>query len=154
MLRRSSPPWMRETSWELDLVRPSPLLRRSTLAAEAGLFLMLASVAKRVLPASRATRLLGSVAAPSSGDPLPPAGEALLVGRAVDRVAQLLPWRPACLPQALATRAMLRRRGIDCVSHLGVVQTDPFRAHAWVTVNGSVVQGATSADVSELGRFT
>lgn len=135
-------------------MRPSRLLRRSTLAAEAGLFLTLASVAKRMLPASRATRLLGSVADPSSGDPLPADAEALLVGRAVNRVALVLPWRPACLPQAVATRAMLRRRGIACVSHLGVVQTDPFRAHAWVTVNGSVVQGAVSRDVFELGRFT
>jgi hypothetical protein len=129
------------------------MLRRVTLAAEAGLFLTLASVARRVLPASRATRLLGSVADPSPGDPRPAGGEALLVGRSVHRVAQLLPWRPACLPQAVATRAMLRRRGIDCVSHLGVVQSDPFRAHAWVTVNGSVVQGAVRRDVSELGRF-
>ncbi|HKP89221.1 MAG TPA: lasso peptide biosynthesis B2 protein [Thermoleophilaceae bacterium] len=134
--------------------RTSLLLRRSALAAEAGLFLTLASVATRLLPSSSATRLLGRVASASSGGARPAGDEALLVGRAVNRVTRLLPWHPTCLPQAIATRAMLRRRRIDCISHLGVVETDPFRAHAWVTVNGSVVQGRLSRDPSELARFT
>ncbi|MFL5782753.1 MAG: lasso peptide biosynthesis B2 protein [Thermoleophilaceae bacterium] len=136
------------------MTRTSLLLRRSALAAEAGLFLTLASVATRVLPASYATRLLGRAGSASSGGARPADANALLVGRVVSRVTQLLPWHPTCLPQAIATRAMLRRRRIDCVSHLGVVETDPFKAHAWVTVNGSVVQGGLSRDPSELARFT
>src|SRR3954451_16466210 len=146
---------MRAVSSQRDAVRPALLLlRRASLAAEAAVFLTLASLAKRVLPASRATRLLGTVADTPSGDALPAGDEALLVGRAVHRAARLLPWRPTCLPQAVATRAMLRRRGIDCVSHLGVVGTDPFTAHAWVTVNGSVVLGGLTREPSELARFT
>lgn len=78
----------------------------------------------------------------------------MLVGRAVTRVARRLPWHPACLPQAVATRAMLRRRGIECVSHVGVVRTEPFQAHAWVTVNGCVVQGSPITHATELARFT
>jgi hypothetical protein len=49
---------------------------------------------------------------------------------------------------------MLRRRRIDCVSHLGVIQTQPVEAHAWVTVNGAVVQGGPVRHVAEVARFT
>ena len=129
------------------------LLRRSPLALEAAVFLTAASVAKCVLPGGRLTRLLGQPAHPEHCEAGPPGAEAALVGYAVSRVARLLPWHPTCLPQALAVRMMLRRRGVACVSHLGVFQTQPVKAHAWVTVNGAIVQGGPVRHIAEVARF-
>jgi hypothetical protein len=124
------------------------------LAAEAGLAITMASLAIRVLGSSRTTRLLGRPA--SEGDAHAPADasqDVRLVGRAVERVARMLPWRPVCLPQAIATKAMLRRRGVACDTHLGVIEADPVTAHAWVSVGGTVVQGAPVDHVKELAVF-
>ncbi len=128
-------------------------LRRAPLAIEATLALVVADLAVRVLPAPRTTKLLGS-----PGPPVVPAAdsrnaEGRRVGRAVERVARALPWHPVCLPQAIATRWLLRRRGIPCVSHLGVVDTRPFSAHAWVTVDGSTVVGGGVSTAGEVARF-
>ena len=129
-------------------------LGRIVLAAEAALALMVAGVAVRVLGASRTTRLLGHPTPGAQRDSGTPAGpDARRIGRAVERVSRVLPWRPVCLPQAIATRAMLRRRGVPCDSHLGVMKTDPVTAHAWVTVGGTVVQGAPVDHVKELAVF-
>jgi hypothetical protein len=129
------------------------LLRRWPLALEAAVFLTAGSVAKGVLPGERIARLLGKAAPPEPCEAGPPGAEAALVGYAVSRVARLLPWHPTCLPQALAARMMLRRRGVACVSHLGVFQTQPVKAHAWVTVNGRVVQGGPVRHIAEVARF-
>lgn len=112
------------------------------LAGEAAAALTTSSVAVRVLTTARITRLLGGVA-----DAAPPeidharVEEAKRVGRVVRRVAGLLPWHPVCLPQALAARAMLRRRGIRPELHLGIAGVSPLAAHAWVSVDGAVVLG-------------
>ena len=82
-----------------------------------------------------------------------PDSRAARVGRAVERVARVLPWRPPCLPQAIATRRMLRRRHISSRGHLGVVGTAPLSTHAWVTVHGAVVQGGPLPHVEELCFF-
>ena len=71
----------------------------------------------------------------------------------VERVARILPWRPRCLPQAIATRRMLNRRMITNRGHLGVVGTAPLSTHAWVTVDGAVVQGGPISHVRELCSF-
>jgi len=136
----------RRTAWTL--------LRRWPLALEAAVSLAAGSVATSVLPGWRLTRLLGQPAHPEPCEKGPPGAEAALVGYAVTRVARLLPWHPTCLPQALAARTMLRRRGIACVSHLGVIQTQPVKAHAWVTVNGAIVQGGPVRHIAEVARFT
>jgi hypothetical protein len=104
---------------------------------------------------SRTARLLGearSVGAPSLGS-TGTFDEARRLGRAVERVAAVLPWQPVCLQRALAVGWMLRRRGIDYETHLGITDAQPPSAHAWVTVDGGVVQGAPIDDVTELARF-
>lgn len=75
------------------------------------------------------------------------------MGSAVSRAAGLLPWRPTCLPQALAARLMLRRRGIDFESHLGVIKTSPFKAHAWVTVRGTPIVGGPTHHATRVATF-
>ena len=114
--------------------------------------LAIASFAVRVLPGPRVVRLLGQPAPPSPPPDSPGAHQTRgeQVGRAVERVARVLPWRPVCLPQAIATRAMLKRRRIPCEGHLGVVGTAPFDAHAWITVGDVVVQGGSDTHVTEV----
>jgi hypothetical protein len=125
-------------------------LARVPLAAEAALALAIASVAIRALNQPRIVRLLGEPVSPVVLVPRPPSADARLVGRAVERVAAHLPWHPRCLPQAIATRWMLRRRGIGCEAHLGVTGTDPLEAHAWITVHGAVVQGGPVRHTTEV----
>lgn len=64
------------------------------------------------------------------------------VGRLVIRWAQLLPWHPTCLRQALATRRVLEHDGIPSRISLGVRPGSELTAHAWVTVGGIIVNGA------------
>jgi hypothetical protein len=120
------------------------------LGMEAGGALMLASVALRLRGRRNAARLLGSASAPAPAARVSYDSEARRIGRAVARVARVLPHEPTCLRQAIATRWMLRRRGIDCEAHLGIVRTDPFEAHAWVTVGDVVVQGGPVVGATEL----
>ena len=116
-----------------------------------------ATLAAKLLRPARATGLLGRPRPRGAGPPGAPPGaagaEARLVGHAVARVAGRLPWRPTCLPRAIATRWMLRRRGISCRAHLGVITTDPFEAHAWVTVHGTVVEGGPVHHATEIAQF-
>ncbi len=127
---------------------------RALLGFEAALALTATSLAVRVAGSSRTTRLLGlPVTAPQPDQWIAPAPEIRRVGSAVERVSGILPWHPVCLPQAIATRAMLRRRGVACISHLGVIESSPVTAHAWVTVGGTVVQGGPVGRVKELAVF-
>jgi len=66
------------------------------------------------------------------------------VGRVVRSAARHLPWECACLAQALAARAMLRRRGIVTTLHIGVSkdgETHDFRSHAWLSYQQWVLTG-------------
>lgn len=50
----------------------------------------------------------------------------------------LYPVRTLCLKRSYVLVRMLRRRGVPAMIVIGV-QTLPFKAHAWVTVEGRVV---------------
>lgn len=65
------------------------------------------------------------------------------VGWAVTRTAHYLPFSALCLAQALAARAMLRRRGIGNTLHVGVARPGAaaFEAHAWLEAAGVEVTG-------------
>ncbi len=47
-----------------------------------------------------------------------------------------------CLPRALATYLLLRRRGVSATLHIGVKRY-PFGAHAWVECLGEVLDDST-----------
>ena len=57
------------------------------------------------------------------------------------------PWtRSVCLPRALATQAMLRRRGVVSSLCLGVNRTEvAISAHAWIEFRETVVVGGAEA---------
>ena len=116
---------------------------------EAMFFLAVVGVALRILPFRVIARMVGGV---QNGRPSGPATgdhRAVSVGRAVTAAARRLPWRPVCLPQALAASFMLRLRSIPSHLCLGVRRENgTIDAHAWLIVDGpagGVVCGADQA---------
>jgi len=71
---------------------------------------------------------------------------AMRIGRVVRSAARHLPWECACLAQALAARAMLRRRGLATRLHIGVARLDStedaLASHAWLTLGDQIITGA------------
>jgi hypothetical protein len=67
----------------------------------------------------------------------------VLRGWAVTRAARHVPFSAVCLPQAMAARIMLKRRGVDSVLHFGarIGQDKPIDAHAWLDAAGVEVTG-------------
>lgn len=135
-----------------DIVRLGP--RRLALLAEAALALAAARLALGLLPFRRIVRYLGapvSVARdPSAPLPLPQRQRAREVAWALRAAAKRLPLDTACLTQALAGRALLRRRGLPATVHLGVArglgrELPPIDtatvAHAWLESRGVRVSG-------------
>ena len=121
---------------------------KRALVAEACLTLALVEARLKLFPLKR-QGLNGLVPAAQSASIEPPeAGPAerqaaLDVGWAVSRVAARFPTSAMCLAQALAARAMLRRRGVASLLHLGVARSKEasFEAHAWLDAAGVDVTG-------------
>lgn len=67
-----------------------------------------------------------------------PRGTAEGVVRSVTVAAAFFPGRAICLEQSVASYVLLRRYGHPADLRVGV-QPYPFRAHAWVEVNGGPV---------------
>ena len=59
------------------------------------------------------------------------------------RAARHVPFKAVCLPQAMAARVMLKRRGVASVMHFGAArgQEKPLDAHAWLDAAGVEVTG-------------
>ena len=81
----------------------------------------------------------------------------LRVRKAVTMAARNVPWNAVCLPQAMAAKAMLARRGYGSALHLGA-GTDGegklIASHAWLVAGGTIVVGAAGiAGVTPLARF-
>lgn len=62
---------------------------------------------------------------------------------AVSRALRNMPGSPQCLPQALAARRMLERRGIPSQLYIGTMRDDAGvpRFHAWLKVGDEWVTG-------------
>ncbi len=102
--------------------------------AEALAWLTAASVAIHVLPAG--SWIHPTAPLPSEADPALRRlnlSKALAICRTVEQAARLHPYHPACLPQALAGKWMLQRRGVRTVLRVGVRRDgDKLLAHAWI----------------------
>ena len=108
------------------------------MVAEATLALGMARLVILTLPFRRYARWLSK---PDQRDPAP---ETALrqVRWAVELAARNVPWNAVCLPQALAAKALLYRRGYSSTLHLGVQQANSeLKAHAWLEANGVIVVG-------------
>ncbi|OIQ94774.1 hypothetical protein GALL_232300 [mine drainage metagenome] len=124
---------------------------RQGLLAEAVFWLLVARMALLVLPFSRIAPCLGRRLPPDQGrcygfPGTPPAGAAVIareVGWAVTRAARHVPFGAVCLPQAMAAKAMLRRRGVVSVLSFGVAPARVMQgeSHAWLTAAGVEVTG-------------
>ncbi len=78
------------------------------------------------------------------------------VRKAVTIASRNVPWDAVCLPQAMAAKAMLARRGCGSAFHLGANFNAQGKliAHAWLVAGGAVVVGAAGVDdVTPLARF-
>lgn len=125
---------------------------RRALLVEASLLLALARIALLVFPFRVIAARLGVYLPPDTAQARQaligtPANAALAsdIGWAVTRSARYLPYKPVCLPQAIAGKFMLRRRGVPSVLHFGAAKGDVsakfFEAHAWLDAAGVEVTG-------------
>ena len=125
--------------------------RRRALLVEAVAWLLLARLALIFIPFPRMARHLGTFVAPADARALQARSRrsqdhahlAEDIGWAVTRSARYVPFKAVCLPQAMAARIMLKRRGVASVLHFGAGrgQDKPLDAHAWLDAAGVEVTG-------------
>ncbi len=123
------------------------------LVCEATLLLALAGLIVVMLPFGRLASWLAR-APEKSGT----ADEVLLLRtrKAVTAAARNVPWNAVCLPQAIAAKVILARRGCGSSFHLGAAfdGKGKLTAHAWLEAGGTVVVGAAGIpSVTPLARF-
>jgi hypothetical protein len=122
------------------------IIRRAYLR-EAAISLLLARIAVRIIPAAR---IFGWASRPPRQVRRFTADEIGWVLWAIDAAAAKSRTETLCLPRALATHAMLRRRGITSRVCLGVArQQTKLAAHAWIEVGDDGAIGSPGA-----GGFT
>jgi hypothetical protein len=114
------------------------------LLIEASLCLGIARLAIKFLPFRWIKRGWGEsqAAPPEKPDATPP--ELLeRISRAVAKASRHLPWDCACLAQAMAAKAMLKRRGIPSTLCLGLTTDGEarVRGHAWLKCGEQVLTG-------------
>jgi hypothetical protein len=135
---------------------------RRALLIEAALLLVAARMALIAIPFSHLARALGTFVPPND----PRAAKRIAreadsviaeeVGWAVTRAALHLPFEAVCLPQAMAARVMLKRRGVPSVMHFGAAKGSdkPLDTHAWLDAAGVEVTGyPAAAAFAEIGCF-
>lgn len=134
------------------------------LVAEAFVWLLLARLALIVVPFPVLARRLGTFVAPGDGRAIAAqsdgtaarADTAGRIGLAVNRAARNAPFTAVCLPQAMAARIMLTRRGIPSVLHFGAAKgrRKAVDAHAWLDAGGVEVSGyPVAAKFTEIACF-
>lgn len=125
--------------------------RDRLLLAEAIWSLAAARVRLATQPFPRIARRLGGFTTPAQArasheDRIASADDqttARKIGWAVTRAARHVPFGAVCLPQAMAAKAMLARRGIGSVMHFGTTRGEKLSlaAHAWLDAAGVEVTG-------------
>jgi len=131
------------------------------LPFETLLWLVVARWHLRVTPFNRISASLSRVPSTPANIDSAAVRRALRVGRMVTRLARMMPFQAKCLVQAIATHALLFRRGLPSVVHFGVDAASSrhtlggsFAAHAWVTLAGQPVVGGAGVDGhTEIARF-
>lgn len=132
------------------------------LAVEAAAALLAARLRGGLLPFDVVARQLGGLVAPGTSPPsAPPLSRSQedavrAIRWSVAAVSPWMPFKTACLQQAMAARMMLSRRGIGSVLHLGVddIAGSKLTAHAWLDAGGVKVTGyPVDPTMHEAGRF-
>ena len=130
--------------------------RHRLLVSEAVVWLLLSRLALIFIPFPRLARRLGTFVPPTDARALQARARtsqdharlAEEIGWAVTRSARYVPFKAVCLPQAMAARVMLKRRGVASVMHFGAARGEdkPIDAHAWLDAAGVDVTGYPVAD--------
>ena len=130
--------------------------RRRALLAEAVAYLFAARLALIFIPFPRLARQLGTFVPPTDPRAVSMRTESSQnqaqlaedIGWAVTRAARYVPFKAVCLPQAMAARVMLKRRGVKSVMHFGAAKgtAKPLDAHAWLDAAGVEVTGYPVAE--------
>jgi hypothetical protein len=137
---------------------------RRALVTEAVLCLLVARLGLIFVPFPKLARRLGTFVPPSdpramatrTGSSREQARIAEEIGWAVTRSARYVPFKAVCLPQAMAARVMLKRRGVASVMHFGAAKGEdkPIDAHAWLDAAGVEVTGyPVAANFAEIACF-
>jgi hypothetical protein len=132
---------MRSLSW-----------RDRGLVAEAALLLAAARAVVWLLPYRSFQRWLTFDRAGGAANPLLVAR----VRRAINIASRNVPFAAVCLPQAMAAKAMLARRGASCSLFVGAARDagGEMVLHAWLECGGTVVTGdAGRSAVTPVARF-
>jgi hypothetical protein len=138
--------------------------RRRALIVEAAVWLALARLALAAFPFPTLARRLGvfvppadpRVAAAAGATTVDAARLAREVSWAVTRGAIHVPFAAVCLPQAMAARIMLSRRGVASAMRFGAAKGEgaALDAHAWVDAAGVKVTGyPVGAAMAEIACF-
>jgi hypothetical protein len=120
------------------------------LVCEAAVCLLIGRVLASV-PISRWSRHIGELRKETALEEDPARVEqAKLIGGIVRAVAEYVPWRSDCLPQALAARLMLGRRKIPSTLYLGVMKVSEngetrLKAHAWLRCGTITLTGGKTS---------
>jgi len=136
---------------------------RRALVVEAVSWLLLARLALMLVPFPKLARRIGTFVPPA--DPRVARATAAShddsriaedISWAVTRAARHVPFKAVCLPQAMAARVMLKRRGVASVMHFGAAKGEakPINAHAWLDAAGVQVTGyPVAANFAEIACF-
>ncbi len=142
----------------LLVARRRSLLPFEVLARHLGGIVAPHSRTRAPAPASASASASAPAPAPVLPAPLSQAEADMIfaIRWSIGAVAPWLPFRTLCLQQAIAARAMLERRGIGSVLHLGVRNPTgtTLDAHAWLDAGGLNVTGyPVDPALTEVGRF-
>lgn len=133
-------------SWTRLRRRPA---RAWVLLAEALAHLVWARVLVTAVPFRRLSPRLGERGVETPAQVPEEARPALReVEWAVQAIARHVPLGFVCLPQAIAAKWMLRRRGWPSTLYLGVASSGgraQMPAHAWLRVGSKIITGAAEA---------
>ncbi len=126
------------------------------LLLEAAVWLGLARLALLLVPFRRLAPILGRKMAESPlEDPSDP--DVLeRVAWAVRVASRYTPWKTKCLTEAMAGKAMLRRRGLASTLYLGLAKGGDIglEAHAWLRCGSRILTGGELMDrYSAVARF-
>lgn len=101
--------------------------------------LVIVLVPFRHVAALLGTPQLESSARPSTGEET---GRINQVRWSITVAARHVPWEAVCLPQAMAGKWMLKRRGVISTLYLGVKRSEArMQAHAWLRAGETIVTG-------------
>lgn len=122
------------------------------LVAEAGLALLLASAAIRLVSFRT---VAGWLKRPGGHTGDRRSRTLAAIRPAIEASSRRLPWRTACFEKGLAAHWMLQRRGLASTLHYGAATVaGELKAHVWVTCGDADVIGCeNAADYALLASF-